>query len=144
MKIFLATALEQQALNERRLVFELRERLDEKYGSSATFLAAYEFPTPDKYLAPRASLDLVVDLLEQTDVFVLYFPHKVFSGALLELGWALALGKPCLALTATTEILPYMLRGGADGLVTALIPNEAGVSRYFEAICDFINQNVAQ
>lgn len=121
MKIFLATGLERQREDEQALVLELRTSLNAVYGPDAVFLAAYEYPTPDKYLRPRESLDLVLDKIEQTDVFVLYYPRKVYSGALMEIAWAMQWRKPCLVITDTVESLPYMIREGAPGVKVSCI-----------------------
>lgn len=142
MKIFLATALEKQQPDELQLVLTLRTLLNQEYGEDTVFLAAHEYPTPDTYLPPRESLDVVLEVLRAADVFVLYFPRKVFSGALMELAWALAWEKPTLVLTESSENLPYMVREGAPGMEIAAIANGHAISvseatTYFQAVREF-------
>jgi hypothetical protein len=145
MKIFLATSLEKQREDELGLVLAVRTALNAEYGPDAVFLAAYEYPTPDTYLPPRESLDVVLETLRASDVFVLYFPRKVFSGALMELAWALSWSKPCLIITETVESLPYMVREGAPGMEIACIANgldisAAEASKYASAIRAFVTK----
>lgn len=145
MKIFLATALEKQREDELALVLELRTSLNAAYGPDTVFLAAYEYPTPDTYLPPRQSLDVVLDTIEACDVFVLFYPRKVFSGALMEIAWAMQSRKPCLVITETVENLPYMIREGAPGIKLACIANSQDISkdeapRYVQAIREFVGQ----
>lgn len=148
MKIFLATALEKQREDELALVLELRTSLNAVYGRDAVFLAAYEYPTPDTYLPPRKALDVVLDTLEACDVFVLYYPRKVFSGALMEIAWAMLWHKPCLVITDTVENLPYMIREGAPGIRVACIANGQDISpaeapKYVAAIRELADEVLA-
>lgn len=113
MKIFVATAMERQASHELETMQRLRAYLVEAYGAESVFLACVDYPTPESYLPPRASYDVVADWIVRAHLFVLYFPQKVYSGALVELGMALAWGKPVLVFTPSAETLPYMLREGA-------------------------------
>ena len=142
MEIFLATALENQNPSELEEMKALRLLLDAEYGEGSTFLAAYEFPTPDRYLPPAESLSLVLDKLQRARFMVLYFPRKVASSAILELGYALSWGKPVLAFTESPSQLPYMVRDGAPGMtISAAVkyPDvETAAKSYFERIQSFV------
>jgi nucleoside 2-deoxyribosyltransferase len=121
MKIFLATPMEQLNSFEQQIAVQLQVLLNLKYGETSTFLAATEFPTPDTYLKPWDSYNFVVDFLQQADAVVLYYPRKVATGALVELGYALALGKRVVAVTHDEETLPYMVREGAPSMSIVII-----------------------
>jgi len=143
MKIFLATALEKQRGDELSLVLELRTLLNAAYGPDTVFLAAYEYPTPETYLPPRQSLEVILGTINASDVFVLFYPRKVLSQALMEIAWAVQLGKPCLVITETVESLPYMLREGGPRIKLACVANSQDISkeeapRYVEAIREFV------
>lgn len=142
MQIFLATAMEHQATIELETMLNLVRLLDREYGQGATFLAAQAFPTPDTYLEPRASLEYVVKILRVSDVVVLYYPKRVVSGALVELGYALAWELPTLAMTESLQNLPYMCRGGSENLEAAVVKAEldpaVDAETYFGLIRGFI------
>jgi hypothetical protein len=115
MKIFLATPMEQLSDFEKEVAFELQRLLNKEYGETSTFLAASEFPTPDTFLPPRDSFDFVTDLLKAADLVVMYYPRKVATGALVELGYALAIGKRVISFSYE-DVLPYMVREGAPNM----------------------------
>lgn len=115
MKIFLATAMQHQATVEFETVFRLKQMFDTKYGQDAAFLAAAQFPTPDTYLPPAEGYRFVVDRLRKSDLMVLYYPERVVSGALVELGLALAMHIPVIGFTKCVANLPYMVQRSLPG-----------------------------
>lgn len=115
MKIFLATAMQHQTGHELETVTQLKRMLDNKYGQDAAFLAAAQFPTPDTYLPPAEGYRFVVDRLQKSNLMVLYYPERVVSGALVELGLAFGLHIPVIAFTKCVANLPYMTQQSLPG-----------------------------
>ena len=66
-----------------------------------------------------------LNAIETAACFVLVYPRKVASSALVEIGYAIACGKPSLILVHSIEDLPYFFRdvsesgfqGGSQGQV---------------------------
>lgn len=115
MKTFLATAMQHQNDRELKTALALKGLFDSKYGADSTFLAAEQFPTPATYLPPVEGYHFVVDRLRKSDLMVLYYPERVVSGALVELGLALGLHIPVIAFTKCSANLPYMVRQSLPG-----------------------------
>lgn len=115
MKIFLAAAMQDQTGSELKTVTHLKRIFDTKYGNEACFLAAAQFPTPATYLPPVEGYRFVVDRLKKSDLMILYYPERVVSGALVELGLALAMHIPVIAFTKCVANLPYMVQQSLPG-----------------------------
>ncbi len=107
--------MQHQSGPELETVTHLKKILDNKYGPDAAFLAAAQFPTPDTYLPPAEEYRFVVDRLRKSYLMVLYYPERVVSGALVELGLALAMHIPVIAFTKCSANLPYMVQRSLPG-----------------------------
>src|SRR5690348_6747406 len=79
------------------------------------FLAAEEFPTPDTYLGPAAGCEYVTSILSNSQAVIFFYPDRVVTGALVEVGYALALNLPVLTFVRDRNSLPYMLREELPG-----------------------------
>jgi len=62
------------------------------------------------YESPAMSVEIDLKNIENSSYFVLIYPRKTPTSALIELGYALAKKKKILILTKNQETLPYMLK----------------------------------
>jgi len=69
-------------------------------------LASQNDFTGDEALAAKNDFEAI----EESTFFVLIYPAKLASGALVEAGYALALKKPCVYFVKDIDDLPYMLQ----------------------------------
>lgn len=72
------------------------------------FLSVSDF---NSYDPPEISALNDIQHLEEVDYFILFYPTKVATSALTELGIALGLNKQILIITPNKQILPYMVQG---------------------------------
>lgn len=138
MKIFIATAIENQNTVEQQQMFDLRSSLVAVHGPKSVFLATYEFQDPSYFLPYRESLDLVMNELQNSDYFVLYYPRKVASGAIMELAWAISWNKPILILTDSIDSIPYMVRGGFKRM--KIVVRTEPIKTHFDIVQTFIGE----
>jgi len=61
---------------------------------------------------PDDAMSLDLAALKAARVFLLHYPRAVVSGALVELGYAMALRKPVVIVAREIKDLPFFLRGG--------------------------------
>jgi hypothetical protein len=133
MRIFIASAMRRQDGGTRQMTLSIRNHLREEYGEDSVYLACHEYPSPTNCQPPRAAFEESQEHIRQADAFVLFSPEGAASpGALVELGLALAWGKPVLALVPTTDALPYFLWLGTKTM-THLITEKKGVPGFWGA-----------
>lgn len=89
--------------------------VERKYGEC--FYGPRVWPTEADFIPHDEAFNVVLSGLEQSNLFVLYYPERVVSGALVELGVAIALNKPVLIYTKDIDNITYFMRGHRD-LVT--------------------------
>ncbi len=134
MKIFIASAMGRQDAGTRAMCLSIRSHLRDEYGEDSVYLACDEHPTPTSCYPPREAFDESLSQIRQADVFVLFSPEgPASSGALVEVGLALALGKPILALVSSTEALPYFLWLGTETMTHLLTVHTQGVPMFWDA-----------
>ena len=63
------------------------------------------------YDSPAKSVTDDFKHIKESDFFILLYPQKVASSALIELGYAIAENKKILIIAPCQEILPYMILG---------------------------------
>lgn len=118
MKAFVACAIGHLSDEEREtdteFVRNLLKLLEKIFGPNQTFCAIEQFPDPEQYPPPSKALGICVQAIVQTKFFFLYYPRKVCSGALVELGHAQAYGKPTLIFTQNKSVLPYILQDESE------------------------------
>lgn len=112
---FVACAIQDQTQEHLREVEAFVEAAEAEFGPC--FYAAREFPDPEDYPPPEETLNLIRDAVRESGLFVLYYPEKVASGAIVELGMATAFGKPSVCYTRDTENLTYFLRAVSDLMI---------------------------
>lgn len=89
--------------------------LEEKFGP--TYYAPRKYSDPATYPEPYPALQEVLDNIKHSKILFLYYPEKVPSGALVELGYALALKKKIVVYTEDLNNLSYILREGYDNMI---------------------------
>ena len=145
MRVFIAASMKEPDSGTRELALEIRKRLVERYGEGSVYLACHEHPTPEDYERPRDALEESEREIRGADGLVLLSPNGMPWGTLVEVGMALALGKPILALVLSGRRLPYFLREGARGFTILTAPTPESIAEwgavevYFRRIRAFID-----
>ena len=116
MKIFISTPIagfssEQEYENYRNKMLLYYEGISKKWGSDSVFAAFVEVNDFNNYDTPTKSARNDMDEIKCCDVFVLFYPRKTPTSALVELGAALALNKKIIMMSPGIDTLPYMVQG---------------------------------
>ena len=61
------------------------------------------------YDTPEKSISTDLDSIRECDIFILHYPKKVPTSALIELGFAIAFNKRIVIITPQKNILPYLV-----------------------------------
>ncbi len=82
------------------------------------------------YDSPECSAKLDFQLIKECDVFVLHFPKKICTSALIELGYAIALNKKVIIVVDRLETLPFIGQGlpGVCSNVSTIFYNNLDLS----------------
>lgn len=113
MHIFLSTPIscfsdKTELSNYKQSIFMLLSAMKKKYTVCAeieTITDKTDYDSPDKSI----STDLQSIMI--CDTFILHYPTRVPSSALIELGFAIAFNKKILIITPSIETLPYLALG---------------------------------
>ena len=116
MKIFLSTPIagfssEQEYENYRNRMLLYYESFSKKWGYDNVFAAFVEASDFSSYETPAKSARKDMDKIKYCDVFVLFYPQKTPTSALVELGVAFALNKKIIMMSPHIDTLPYMVQG---------------------------------
>jgi len=104
-------ALDEEAYDAGRdFVLELKKSLSTSYGLGRIYFAGTEATGRQAFTQEAAALRRDLEALRSSRLVVLIYPGKVVTSALVEIGYALALGLPCLLLVRDRDDLPYLLR----------------------------------
>ena len=124
-KLFLSapmSSLNADPASFRKYILSIMNCFQSETGANlfSAYVAYYDEDAPDGYLDdPTPSMTKeIIKQVKECDAFVLIFPEKTTSSSLIEIGFALALKKPCLVFHGP-EALPWLLRPEA-------LINEAG------------------
>lgn len=63
------------------------------------------------YDSPADSIVKDIDSIQKCDIFILHYPEKTPTSALIELGFAIAYGKRIIIITPDAYSLPYLAIG---------------------------------
>ena len=73
------------------------------------------------YDNPEKSISTDLTSIKDCDMFILHYPQKIPTSALIELGFAIAFNKRIIVITPQKNILPYLIHGisaiNADSLI---------------------------
>jgi hypothetical protein len=119
--VFLGVAMEHQLPGRLAFLEDLVAKIDAQYGEA--FYAPRMWPTPADFDKPRVAFDIVDQGLKTSKAFVLYYPDKVVSGSLVELGMAISMGLPVHVFTENLENVTYFLREGAPQVSVSTDPS---------------------
>jgi len=98
------------------------------------YYAGEERPTEKMFREPSICFKYNFDKLNEQDAFVLVYPEKLPTGALVEVGWALAKEKYCLFFVHCSTKLPYILEKASDYPKTRIVQYKS-----FDDILTYIN-----
>ncbi|MBD5529556.1 MAG: hypothetical protein HDR02_14305 [Lachnospiraceae bacterium] len=116
MKIFVSTPI--TGFDDSKIYEEFRDSisrfigcLDDMFGSENVYAAIKKISNINSYESPMESAIQDLNGIEETDIFLLIYPQKLASSALIELGYAFALQKLIYVFANREDDLPYMLHG---------------------------------
>jgi hypothetical protein len=81
---------------------------------SDVYFAGENIETTSDFDDPKTALLMDWLHLIEADKFILYYPDRVQSSVLIELGAALALQKPCICLVRSRTDLPFLVRSASE------------------------------
>lgn len=116
MKIFLSTPIagfdsEQQYEAYRKKMLGVYNKIKNCFGEKNIFAAFSQASTFSDYDSPVDSAKIDIAAIDDCDLFCLFYPKKISTSALVELGYAFAKNKKVLIVSPSIEILPYMVQG---------------------------------
>lgn len=124
--LFLSTPMsglrdEQEYRSHRRFVLDVADVLRRDLGIERIYFAGSEVTSIYDFDAGEDALRSDLEALRESRALCLVYPRRLVSSVLIEVGMALALGKPCLLFVRKREDLPYLLisaekLAGRDGL----------------------------
>lgn len=109
-KIFFATPIagygsEKQMLEYKDSIINFINLLKKDYdvfAEIAVVRSIYDYDSPAK------SAEMDFQAIDESDIFVIHYPQKVPTSALIELGYAFGKSKKIVIITPDKEILPYL------------------------------------
>lgn len=115
-KIFISTPIagfesEQQYLEYKKRLEEVGRALQASLGEENVYGAFWNVKDFSSYDSPEESARKDLENIRVAEGFILFYPLKVVTSALTELGYAIAMGKKVLIITSDIHFLPYMVQG---------------------------------
>lgn len=98
----------------REEILELREQIKQHCKYRNIFYAGVGIPSAEHFEPAGISVRDDFNAIKNSKMLILLYPEALATGALVEIGAALALGKQCVIFTSSRSTLPYILRY-ADG-----------------------------
>lgn len=116
IKLFISAPIagfenEEEYMEYRDKVVNLVEDIKRAVSIKDIYSAISEVNSVDAYDSPVQSAIQDLSALRESTHFILFYPKKVPSSALVELGYALAEKKKLLLIVNTRKDLPYMVQG---------------------------------
>lgn len=116
MKVFISTPIagfdnEQQYETYRESIISLYDKIKDHFGKENVFAALANATSLSEYDSPEESAKIDIIAIEKCDLFILLYPRKIPTSALVELGYALAREKKIVLVSPNLEVLPYMVQG---------------------------------
>ena len=116
MKVFISTPIagfdnEQKYETYRKSIMSLYNVIKNQVGKENVFAAFANAASFSEYDSPEESAKIDIIAIEGCDLFVLLYPRKIPTSALVELGYALAKEKKIVLVSPNLEVLPYMVQG---------------------------------
>ncbi|HME20006.1 MAG TPA: hypothetical protein VKI44_01340 [Acetobacteraceae bacterium] len=124
--LFLAAPMsaldESDYATERAGVLAVVEQLGVLPGFARVYFAGAEIGHPGGFTGEADALRRDLTALRHARLFVLIYPGKIVTSALVEVGYALALRLPCLLLVRDRSDLPYLLNQAEQTDAGDLLP----------------------
>lgn len=120
----------------RTTIVEVVKSVKKHCGFRDVFYAGGEIERLADFESEDLSINEDYDACVRSRYFVLIYPQRIASSALIELGWAMALRKPILIFTKSRADLPFLAKN-ADAVFKNLrifeFQTEADITQRFEA-----------
>lgn len=113
MKMFIATPIagfgnENQMVDYKKSLMDFFSTLEQYHDIYSEILRINGI---DEYDSPELSVKLDFSAIDNSDVFILHYPKKIVTSALIELGYAIAKNKRVIIIVQNIELLPYLGQG---------------------------------
>lgn len=102
---------EQEYIAYRKNIIRLLEDAAQQVPIQKIHSVISEISSRSKYDSPEESANSDLEAISKSTHFILFYPCRVASSVLIELGYALALKKRTLIVATCMEDLPYMAQG---------------------------------
>jgi len=106
----------------RKNILELIDRLSSVHGLDPVYYAGATISGQAAFTGETTALRRDLEALRNSRLFVLVYPSKIVTSALVEVGYALALRLPCLLLVRDKDDLPYLLNQVEASEPSELLP----------------------
>jgi hypothetical protein len=103
-------------------VLAVIDALAHEHGVSRVYFAGAAIHQVGEFTAEDEALRRDIAALRHSRLFVLLYPQKLVTSALVEVGFALGLGLPCLLLVNDRDDLPYLLHQAEEAGNRAGLP----------------------
>lgn len=147
-KIFISTPIagfdsEQQYLEYKKRLVEVGRALQCSFGVENVCGAFWNVKDFSSYDSPEESAKKDLEDIREAGGFILFYPIKVVTSALTELGYAVAMNKRVLIITSNIHILPYMVQGFQvlDGKNIKIIEKDITETDIVNDIIDFFEND---
>ena len=119
IRLFISTPIagfenQQEYVNFRNKMIELFSQIEQIDGIDNLYSAISGVSTMDTCDSPAESAIRDLKALRLATHFILFYPYRVISSALIELGYAMAENKKILIIVSQKKDLPYMAQGFED------------------------------
>jgi nucleoside 2-deoxyribosyltransferase len=109
------SAFDQDAYeNSRSQAIKVAEHLKSCHNLKNVFYAGGSIKSTSDFDESFDALEMDTKAIRESVLFIMIYPKKVVSSALVEAGYALALKKPCIFFVRDRDDLPYILKGAEN------------------------------
>lgn len=113
MTIFLSTPIScfdnpEELIAYKKSINQLINGLKEKYYVYSEIEKIYN---ESDYDTPEKSIEIDLQLIKKSEVFIFHYPKAVPTSALIELGVAISLKKVIIIISPSLKMLPYLALG---------------------------------
>lgn len=143
--IFIASPIagfstEQDYNKYKSLIKNTVDQIKKHNGNTNIFCEIVNVASVQKYDSPAKSAIKDFNNIQESDLFILLYPQKVVSSALVELGYALSQKKKILIVSPQKNMLPYMVLGLEEVFNNVKLEIcEFTLDNLNTIICDFIS-----
>lgn len=115
-KIFISTPIagfgnEKDYLEYKKVLEKICISLQKEIGQENIYSAFLEVSDFNDYDLPEKSAKKDIKNIKNAEFFILFYPKRMITSALTELGIALGMNKKILIVAPDKKILPFMVQG---------------------------------